>query len=65
LLQLGHQLFVTEVDPTEAEVKVVMQRDLDSIKARERDPQTAFNSRIKAVNFGDSIIYRVSSTFQL
>ncbi|KAG0559726.1 hypothetical protein KC19_10G125800 [Ceratodon purpureus] len=57
-LQLGHQLFVTEVDPTEAEVKLVMQIYLESIKALQRDPQTRFDDRKRAVNFGDAIFYR-------
>ena len=57
---------MTEVDPTknEAEVKLVMQRYLESIKAQERDPQTAFSDRVIAANLGDAIVYRVSSAFQ-
>lgn len=48
------------MEATDAEVKAVMDRYLEYLKSLDRDPQNAFCNRISAVNFGDSIFYKVS-----
>lgn len=60
--QLVYLLFVTKVEPAEEEVKLVMQRILESIKNLDRDPASAYYNRIRALNFGTSYFYEVSKT---
>ncbi|KAK6120453.1 hypothetical protein DH2020_045808 [Rehmannia glutinosa] len=44
-LQLVYQLFVTNLEPGEDDVKIVMQMAEESVRAQERDPYTAFANR--------------------
>lgn len=52
---------MTKVEAADAEVKLVMERYIEHLKALDRDPQSAFYDRISAVNLGDSFFYKVSS----
>jgi hypothetical protein len=48
--QLVYQLFTTNVEPREEEVKIVMQMAEEAIYAQERDPYTAFANRVREIN---------------
>ncbi|KAK6147771.1 hypothetical protein DH2020_018683 [Rehmannia glutinosa] len=45
LIHLVYQLFVTNLEPGEDDVKIVMQMAEESVRAQERDPYTAFANR--------------------
>ncbi|CAA0814299.1 Insulinase (Peptidase family M16) protein [Striga hermonthica] len=57
-LQLVYQLFVTNLQPGEEDVKIVMQMSEESIRAQERDPYTAFANRVREINYGNSYFFR-------
>ncbi|XP_020080244.1 zinc protease PQQL-like [Ananas comosus] len=57
-LQLVYQLFTTNVEPREEEVKIVMQMAEEAIRAQERDPYTAFANRVRELNYGNSYFFR-------
>ncbi|KAL6558843.1 hypothetical protein OROMI_019193 [Orobanche minor] len=57
-LQLVYQLFVTNLEPGEEDVKTVMQMKEESIRANERDPYTVFAKRVKEINYGNSYFFR-------
>ncbi|KAL9153344.1 hypothetical protein ABFS82_10G042100 [Erythranthe guttata] len=57
-LQLVYQLFITNMQPEEDDVKIVMQKDEESIHAEERDPHTVFTNRVLEINYGNSIFFR-------
>ncbi|XP_028071565.1 zinc protease PQQL-like [Camellia sinensis] len=50
-LQLVCQLFITDVEPREEDIKIVMQMAEEAIRAQERDPYTAFANR--PIRIGD------------
>jgi hypothetical protein len=58
-LQLVYQLFTTNVEPREEEVKIVMQMAEEAIYAQERDPYTAFANRVREINYGNSYFFKV------
>lgn len=60
LPQLVYQLFTTNVEPGEEDVKIVMQMAEEAIHAQERDPYTAFANRVRELNYGNSYFFRVS-----
>jgi hypothetical protein len=57
--QLVYQLFTTNVEPREEEVKIVMQMAEEAIYAQERDPYTAFANRVREINYGNSYFFKV------
>ncbi|KAL2251128.1 UNVERIFIED_CONTAM: Zinc protease PQQL-like protein [Sesamum indicum] len=57
-LQLVYQLFVTNLEPGEEDVKIVMQMAEESVRAQERDPYTAFANRVREINYGNSYFFR-------
>ncbi|KAG0557873.1 hypothetical protein KC19_11G163400 [Ceratodon purpureus] len=57
-LQLVYQLFVSEVEPADEEVQLVMQMTLEGIKAQERDPFTAYANRVRELNYGNSYYFK-------
>ncbi|XP_051150426.1 zinc protease PQQL-like isoform X2 [Andrographis paniculata] len=57
-LQLVYQLFVTNVEAGEEDVKIVMQMAEESVRAQERDPYTAFSNRVREINYGSSYFFR-------
>lgn len=57
-LQLVYQLFTTNVEPGEEDVKIVMQMAEEAVRAQERDPYTAFANRVRELNYGDSYFFR-------
>ncbi|XP_072967419.1 zinc protease PQQL-like isoform X1 [Typha angustifolia] len=57
-LQLVYQLFTTNVEPRDEEVKIVMQMAEEAICAQERDPYTAFANRVRELNYGNSYFFR-------
>ncbi|KAA8534881.1 hypothetical protein F0562_029903 [Nyssa sinensis] len=57
-LQLVHQLFTTNVEPGEEDVKIVMQMAEEAVRAQERDPYTAFANRVRELNYGNSYFFR-------
>ncbi|KAL8102510.1 zinc protease PQQL-like isoform X2 [Apium graveolens] len=56
--QLVYQLFTTNVEPGEEDVKVVMQMAEEVVHAQERDPYTAFANRVRELNYGDACYFR-------
>jgi len=62
-LQLVYQLFITNVEPKEEEVRKVMEMAEEAIRAQERDPHTAFANRVRELNYGNSYFFRVSLNF--
>jgi len=56
--QLVYQLFTTNVEPREEEVKIVMQMAEEAIYAQERDPYTAFANRVREINYGNSYFFK-------
>ena len=58
-VQLVYQLFTTNVEPREEEVKIVMQMAEEAIYAQERDPYTAFANRVREINYGNSHFFKV------
>lgn len=59
MIQLVYQLFTTNVEPREEEVKIVMQMAEEAIRAQERDPYTAFANCTREINYGNSYFFRV------
>ncbi|XP_057968681.1 zinc protease PQQL-like isoform X2 [Malania oleifera] len=57
-LQLVYQLFTTNVEPGEEEVKIVMQMAEEAVRAQERDPYTVFANRVRELNYGNSYFFR-------
>ncbi|XP_057765310.1 zinc protease PQQL-like isoform X1 [Salvia miltiorrhiza] len=57
-LQLVYQLFVTNLQPGEEDVKIVMEMAEESVHAQERDPYTAFSNRVREINYGNSYFFR-------
>ncbi|KAI3443676.1 hypothetical protein Pfo_000341 [Paulownia fortunei] len=57
-LQLVYQLFVTNLEPGEEDVKIVMQMAEESVRAQERDPYTAFANRVREIKYGNSYFFR-------
>ncbi|KAG2598443.1 hypothetical protein PVAP13_5KG369400 [Panicum virgatum] len=57
-LQLVYQIFTTNVEPREEEVKIVMQMAEEAIYAQERDPYTAFANRVREINYGNSYFFK-------
>lgn len=57
-LQLIYQLFTTNVEPGDEEVKIVMQMTEEAIRAQERDPYTALANRVRELNYGNSYFFR-------
>lgn len=57
-LQLVYQLFVTNLEPGEEDVKIVMEMAEESVRAQERDPYTAFSNRVREINYGNSYFFR-------
>lgn len=57
-LQLVYQLFITNVEPKEEEVRKVMEMAEEAIRAQERDPYTAFANRVRELNYGNSYFFR-------
>ncbi|KNA14112.1 hypothetical protein SOVF_110570 [Spinacia oleracea] len=57
-LQLVYQLFMTNVEPREEEVKKVMEMAEEAVRAQERDPYTAFENRVREINYGNSYFFR-------
>lgn len=58
--KLVYQLFVTNLQPGEEDVKIVMEMAEESVRAQERDPYTAFSNRVREINYGNSYFFRVS-----
>lgn len=58
-LKLVYQLFVTNLQPGEEDVKIVMEMSEESVRAQERDPYTAFSNRVREINYGNSYFFRV------
>lgn len=58
--KLVYQLFVTNLEPGEEDVKIVMQMAEESVRAQERDPYTAFANRVREINYGNSYFFSVS-----
>lgn len=59
-LKLVYQLFVTNLQPGEEDVKIVMEMSEESVRAQERDPYTAFSNRVREINYGNSYFFKVS-----
>ncbi|KAL6958556.1 hypothetical protein U1Q18_048858 [Sarracenia purpurea var. burkii] len=57
-LQLVYQLFITDVEPGEEDIKIVMQMAEEAVRAQERDPYTAFANRVRELNYGNSYFFR-------
>lgn len=57
--QLVYQLFTTNVEPDEEEVRKVMEMAEEAVRAQERDPYTAFTNRVREINYGKSYFFRV------
>ncbi|XP_073298175.1 zinc protease PQQL-like [Primulina huaijiensis] len=57
-LQLVYQLFMTNLEPSEEDVKIVMQMAEESVRAQERDPFNAFANRVRELNYGSSYFFR-------
>ncbi|KAJ0986521.1 hypothetical protein J5N97_004877 [Dioscorea zingiberensis] len=57
-LQLVYQLFTTNVEPRDEEVKIVMQMAEEAILAQERDPYNVFANRVRELNYGNSYFFR-------
>ncbi|KAL5728894.1 hypothetical protein ACHQM5_001921 [Ranunculus cassubicifolius] len=57
-LQLVYKLFTTNIVPGEEEVKLVMDRTEESIRAQERDPYTAYANRVRELNYGSSYFFK-------
>ncbi|KAG5559244.1 hypothetical protein RHGRI_008965 [Rhododendron griersonianum] len=57
-LQLVYQLFTTDVEPGEEDIKIVMQMAEEAVRAQERDPYTAFANRMRELNYGNSYFFR-------
>ncbi|GAB4852720.1 hypothetical protein Ancab_016931 [Ancistrocladus abbreviatus] len=57
-LQLVYQLFTTNVEPGEEEVRIVMEMAQEAVRAQERDPYTAFANRVRELNYGNSYFFR-------
>ncbi|GAB4852721.1 hypothetical protein Ancab_016933 [Ancistrocladus abbreviatus] len=57
-LQLVYQLFVTNVEPRDEDIKTVMQLSEENIRADQRDPHTAFWNRVRRLKYGNSYFYR-------
>ncbi|KAI5664619.1 hypothetical protein M9H77_23942 [Catharanthus roseus] len=57
-LQLVYQLFMTNLEPGEEDVKIVMQMAEEAVRAQERDPYTAFANRVRELNYGNSYFFR-------
>ncbi|KAK9705868.1 hypothetical protein RND81_07G088100 [Saponaria officinalis] len=57
-LQLVYQLFVTEVQAEEEDIKRVVHMVEDLIRADERDPYTAFINRMTRIKYGNSYFYK-------
>uniref|UniRef100_A0A2P2LQ34 Putative zinc protease PqqL isoform X2 n=1 Tax=Rhizophora mucronata TaxID=61149 RepID=A0A2P2LQ34_RHIMU len=57
-MQLVYQLFTTSLTPGEEDVTIVMQMAEEEVRARERDPYTAFADRVKELNYGKSYFFR-------
>ncbi|KAL7167977.1 hypothetical protein ACSBR2_038415 [Camellia fascicularis] len=57
-LQLVYQLFTTDVEPREEDIKIVMQMAEEAVRAQERDPYTAFANRVRELNYGNSYFFR-------
>ncbi|KAL2930027.1 Zinc protease PQQL-like [Bienertia sinuspersici] len=57
-LQLVYQLFTTNVEPGEEEVKKVMEMAEEAVRAQERDPYTAFANRVREISYGNSYFFR-------
>ncbi|XP_052199575.1 zinc protease PQQL-like isoform X2 [Diospyros lotus] len=57
-LQLVYQLFITDVQPREEDIKIVMQMAAEAVHAQERDPYTAFLNRVRELNYGKSYFFR-------
>ncbi|KAE9464478.1 hypothetical protein C3L33_03583, partial [Rhododendron williamsianum] len=57
-LQLVYQLFTTDVEPGEEDIKIVMQMAEEAVRAQERDPYTAFANRVRELNYGNSYFFR-------
>jgi hypothetical protein len=64
-VQLVYQLFTTNVEPREEEVKIVMQMAEEAIYAQERDPYTAFANRVREINYGNSYFFKVLNCAKL
>ncbi|CAL5358910.1 unnamed protein product [Camellia sinensis] len=58
-LQLVCQLFITDVEPREEDIKIVMQMAEEAVRAQERDPYTAFANRVRKLNYGNSYFFRI------
>ncbi|XP_039116038.1 zinc protease PQQL-like isoform X1 [Dioscorea cayenensis subsp. rotundata] len=56
--QLVYQLFTTNVEPRDEEVKIVMQMAEEAILAQERDPYNTFANRVRELNYGNSYFFR-------
>lgn len=54
-----YQLFTTNVEPRDEEVKIVMQMAEEAILAQERDPYNTFANRVRELNYGNSYFFRV------
>jgi len=59
LWQLVYQLFVTQVEPEEEDIKRVIHILEEIIRAEERDPYTAFSNRLTRIKYGNSYFYKV------
>ncbi|GMN50692.1 hypothetical protein TIFTF001_019852 [Ficus carica] len=57
-LQLIYQLFTTSVKPGDEDVKIVMQRAKEAVRAQERDPYTVFENRVQELTYGKSYFFR-------
>lgn len=51
---------MTNLEPGEEDVKIVMQMAEEAVRAQERDPYTAFANRVRELNYGNSYFFRVS-----
>lgn len=57
-LQLVYLLFTNNVVPGEEEVHKVLEVTKESIHARERDPYTVYENRVREINYGDSYFFK-------
>lgn len=57
-LQLVYQLFTTNLEPGDEDVKIVMQMAEEAVRAQERDPYTAFANCVRELNYGNSYFFR-------
>ncbi|KAI7988212.1 Zinc protease PQQL-like [Camellia lanceoleosa] len=46
-----------DVEPREEDIKIVMQMAEEVVRAQERDPYTAFASRVRELNYGNSYFF--------